>query len=73
MPSQEPCTRMRRLSFRRTAAALDPFAEVEVYENFNTLVQDKTVVYISHRMSSCKFCDRIVVLDGGADFGGGDT
>lgn len=55
------------------AAALDPFAEVEVYENFNTLVQDKTVVYISHRMSSCKFCDRIVVLDGGADFGGGDT
>lgn len=47
------------------AAALDPFAEAEVYENFNTLVQDKTAVYISHRMSSCKFCDRIVVLDGG--------
>lgn len=47
------------------AAALDPLAEAEVYENFNTLVQDKTAIYISHRMSSCKFCDRIVVLDGG--------
>lgn len=47
------------------AAALDPLAEAEVYENFNTLVQDKTAIYISHRMSSCKFCDRIIVLDGG--------
>lgn len=47
------------------AAALDPLAEAAVYENFNTLVRDKTAIYISHRMSSCKFCDRIVVLDGG--------
>lgn len=29
------------------------------------LVQDKTAIYISHRMSSCKFCDQIIVLDGG--------
>lgn len=46
-------------------AALDPVAEAEVYENFDKLVGDKTSIYISHRMSSCKFCDRIVVLDGG--------
>ena len=46
-------------------AALDPLAEAEIYENFNALIQNKTAVYISHRMSSCKFCDRIVVLGGG--------
>lgn len=46
-------------------AALDPIAEAEIYENFNTLIRNKTAIYISHRMSSCKFCDRIVVLGGG--------
>ena len=47
-------------------AALDPVAEAEIYENFDSLVGDKTAIYISHRMSSCKFCDRIVVVsDGG--------
>lgn len=46
-------------------AALDPFAEAEVYENFQTLTGNRTAVYISHRMSSCKFCDRIVVLEDG--------
>lgn len=46
-------------------AALDPLAEAEIYENFNALIQNKTAIYISHRMSSCKFCDRIVVLGGG--------
>lgn len=41
-------------------------AESEIYENFDKLVNDKTAIYISHRMSSCKFCDRIVVIgDGG--------
>lgn len=44
-------------------AALDPIAEAEIYENFDTLVGEKTAIYISHRMSSCKFCDRIIVLD----------
>lgn len=47
-------------------AALDPIAEAEIYENFNQLVERKTAIYISHRMSSCKFCDRIVVLDQGS-------
>lgn len=46
-------------------AALDPVAEAGIYENFDSLVGEKTAVYISHRMSSCKFCDRIVVLDHG--------
>lgn len=46
-------------------AALDPIAEADIYEHFDTLVGEKTAIYISHRMSSCKFCDRIAVLDGG--------
>ena len=46
-------------------AALDPIAEYEVYNHFNTLVGGKTAFYISHRLSSCRFCDRIAVFDGG--------
>ena len=46
-------------------AALDPFSEAEIYENFDKLVGGKTAIYISHRMSSCKFCDRIVVFKDG--------
>lgn len=46
-------------------AALDPIAEAEVYEKFDSLVRGKTAIYISHRMSSCKFCDRILVLEDG--------
>lgn len=53
-------------------AALDPLAEAEIYENFSTLIQNKTAIYISHRMSSCKFCDRIVVLDDGQIMEEGD-
>jgi ATP-binding cassette subfamily B protein len=56
-------------------AALDPIAEAQIYENFNEMVRNKTAIYISHRMSSCKFCDRIVVLDAGniAEMGTHDT
>lgn len=46
-------------------SALDPIAEAEIYENFNNLVGDKTAFYISHRMSSSVFCDKILVIDGG--------
>ena len=46
-------------------AALDPIAESEVYSHFNEMVEGKTAVYISHRLSSCKFCDRIAVFDKG--------
>jgi ATP-binding cassette subfamily B protein/ATP-binding cassette subfamily C protein len=47
------------------AAALDPRAEYEMYQNFNTLVGGKTAVYISHRLSSSRFCDVIAVFKGG--------
>ena len=46
-------------------AALDPISEAEIYENFSELVKDKTSIFISHRMSSCKFCDEIIVFDQG--------
>lgn len=46
-------------------AALDPIAEAEVYSSFNEIVGDRTAVYISHRLSSCRFCDEIVVFDQG--------
>ena len=56
-------------------AALDPIAEAEIYEQFSQMTAGKTAVYISHRMSSCKFCDRIIVLDHGriAEDGTHDT
>ena len=46
-------------------AALDPIAEAEIYSNFNEIAGDKTAVYISHRLSSCRFCDDIVVFHNG--------
>ncbi|MDO4332549.1 MAG: ABC transporter ATP-binding protein [Eubacteriales bacterium] len=46
-------------------AALDPMAEAEIYAGFNAMVEGKTSVYISHRMSSCRFCDDIIVLEEG--------
>lgn len=47
-------------------AALDPMAEAEIYEKFDRIAGDKTAVYISHRLSSCKFCDEIAVFHEGA-------
>lgn len=44
-------------------AALDPIAENEIYSRFNSFVENKTAIYISHRLSSCAFCDRIAVFD----------
>ncbi len=46
-------------------AALDPVAEAAVYASFDKIVGDKTAVYISHRLSSCRFCDEILVFDQG--------
>lgn len=44
-------------------AALDPVAENEIYNRFNSFVNNKTAIYISHRLSSCVFCNRIAVFD----------
>ena len=46
-------------------AALDPLAESEIYEKFNLLVEGKLALFISHRLSSCRFCDRILVMKDG--------
>ncbi|HBN83583.1 MAG TPA: ABC transporter ATP-binding protein, partial [Clostridiales bacterium] len=46
-------------------AALDPIAEYEIYSRFNEIVGNKTAIYISHRLASCRFCDSIVVFDNG--------
>ena len=56
------------------AAALDPRAEHEMYQNFDTLIGSKTAIYISHRLSSARFCDCIAVFDNGkvAEYGSHD-
>ena len=46
-------------------SALDPLAEQDIYQRFNEMVTDKTAIFISHRMSSCRFCDEVVVFDDG--------
>ena len=46
-------------------SALDPIAEYEIYRRFNELVGEKTTIYISHRLSSCLFCDQIAVFKDG--------
>lgn len=44
-------------------AALDPIAENDMYMKYSELTKDKTAIYISHRLSSTRFCDRIILLD----------
>ncbi len=46
-------------------AALDAIAEEKSYLNFNKMAEGRTTVYISHRLSSTRFCDRVVMFDGG--------
>lgn len=46
-------------------SALSPQSEYEIYNNFSTLTSGKTVFFISHRLSSCRICDRIMLLSGG--------
>ena len=54
--------------------ALDALAEAEIYENFSSLVEGKTAVYISHRLASTRFCDKIALFDadGLAEYGNHD-
>ena len=46
-------------------AALDPQAEYDMYQSFDSLIGEKSALYISHRLSSCQFCDRIIVIKEG--------
>lgn len=46
-------------------ASLDPLAEAKIYENFNQMTEGKTAIFISHRMSSSRFTDKILLLDEG--------
>lgn len=46
-------------------SALDPLAEAEIYEHFHTMVENKTAIYISHRMSSSTFSDKILLIENG--------
>ena len=46
-------------------SALDAIAEEEIYRDFESLIKGKTAIFISHRLASTRFCDRIILLNGG--------
>ena len=46
-------------------AALDPIAESTLYENYNQISFQKTTVFVSHRLASTSFCDRIILIENG--------
>ena len=46
-------------------ASLDPMAESQLYSRFNEIIGDKTAIYISHRLASTKFCDKVAVFVSG--------
>lgn len=48
-----------------SVTALDPIAENELYQNFGEATKGRTSIYISHRLSSTRFCDRIILLKNG--------
>lgn len=45
---------------------LSPMAEYELYRDFSKVTENRTVIYISHRMSSCRLCDKVLVLENGS-------
>ena len=47
-------------------AALDPIAENDIYQKYAAMTEGRTSVFISHRLASTRFCDRILLIDGGA-------
>lgn len=53
-------------------AALDPIAENEIYEKYNDLTKGHTSIFISHRLSSTRFCDRIIFMENGSIIEEGD-
>ena len=46
-------------------AALDPLAEYEMYQTFDRTIENKSAIYISHRLSSTQFCDHVAFLENG--------
>jgi len=46
-------------------SALDPLAEEELYQSYNELLGGRTMIFVSHRLSSTRFCDRILFLESG--------
>lgn len=46
-------------------AALDPIAEKDIYESFGDMIDGRTAIFISHRLSSTKFCDRVAYFENG--------
>lgn len=55
----------RILILDEPTSALDPMAESRIYESFDRLMKGKTGIYVSHRLSSTRFCDKIVFMEGG--------
>ena len=51
--------------FDEPTAALDPIAENQLYNRFNDIIENKTAIYISHRLASVKFCDKVAVFADG--------
>ena len=47
-------------------AALDPLSEYEIYTSFDKIIGSKTAIYISHRLASCRFCEKIAVFHKGS-------
>lgn len=56
-------------------SALDPLAEYQLYQKFNNMIGNKTAIFISHRLSSTKFCDKIMMFESGKiiEYGTHDT
>ncbi|MDR2419020.1 MAG: ABC transporter ATP-binding protein/permease [Treponema sp.] len=59
------CKNAQGVILDEPTSALDPKAEYEMYLKFDELVEGKSALFISHRLSSCRFCDSIVVLQSG--------
>lgn len=51
--------------FDEPTAALDPISESEIYSKFNEIIGDKAALFVSHRLSSCRFCNTIIVFNNG--------
>lgn len=52
-------------------AALDPVAEDSLYQDIQRIMKEKTILFVSHRLASCRFCDKIIVLNEGRIFESG--